>query len=281
MTPRIIRTLDPAEVGTLVDWAAGEGWNPGLDDAAAFSAADPEGFLGAFVDGDMLAGICAVRYGVSYGFIGLYISHPDHRGEGHGKAVWDAGMARLSGRIVGLDGVDAQFDNYLSKGFVPAYRTIRFGGRFSPVGEGVDVGVPRPVDFTPALLEEAITFDGKIFPQPRRAFLERWLAPPHIVSVAVSGGRMAGYGVMRACGVGSKIGCLAAIDLPTAKALFVSLADQAEGEVFIDVPQPQGEFARFLAASNLVPGFETTRMYHGGAIPLYSGLFGVTTLELG
>ncbi len=281
MTARVVRTLDMAEVERLVEWAAREGWNPGLHDASAFRAADPEGFLGAFVDGKMLAGICAVRYGASYGFIGLYISRPDHRGEGHGKAVWEAGMTRLSGRIVGLDGVDAQFDNYRAKGFVPTYRTIRFGGRFSPPGSEKDANLPKPVDLTPELLDQVIAFDGRVFPQPRRVFLERWLAPPHIVRVAVSGGRVTGYGVMRACGVGSKIGGLAAIDGPTAKDLFASLAAQATGDVFIDVPQPRGDFAEFLAAANMAPGFETTRMYHGGTLALASELFGVTTLELG
>ena len=52
----VIRTLTLADTGQLVDWAAGEGWNPGRDDAPAFHAADPGGFIGAFVDGAMVAG---------------------------------------------------------------------------------------------------------------------------------------------------------------------------------------------------------------------------------
>ena len=74
-----IRTLTLAETGELVDWAAGEGWNPGRDDAPAFHAADPGGFIGAFVDGAMVAGISAVAYGDDFGFIGLYICRPDCR----------------------------------------------------------------------------------------------------------------------------------------------------------------------------------------------------------
>ncbi|RUT86550.1 GNAT family N-acetyltransferase, partial [Mesorhizobium sp. USDA-HM6] len=101
--PRTIRVLASQEVEMLVDWAAGEGWNPGFGDAAVFQAADPEGFIGAFVDGQMVAGISAVAYGDRFGFIGLYICRPDRRGEGHGKAVWDAGMARLGNRTIGLD----------------------------------------------------------------------------------------------------------------------------------------------------------------------------------
>jgi len=39
------RTMKRGEVDLAVDWAASEGWNPGLDDAACFHAADPGGFL--------------------------------------------------------------------------------------------------------------------------------------------------------------------------------------------------------------------------------------------
>jgi GNAT superfamily N-acetyltransferase len=172
-----IRTLSLAEVKTLVDWAAGEGWNPGLYDAAAFHAADPSGFLGAFVEDRLVAGISAVNYG-GFGFIGLYICRPDMRGRGYGKAVWDAGMARLAGVTIGLDGVPAQQANYRSMGFVPAYRTYRFSGRL-PVSSSPSDIRPAGSDLLPALLE----FDRRFFPAARPAFLERWLAKPHIALV--------------------------------------------------------------------------------------------------
>lgn len=59
-----------------MDWAAAEGWNPGLADAQAFAAADPEGFRGAERDGELLACISAVRTGEDFGFIGFYIARP-------------------------------------------------------------------------------------------------------------------------------------------------------------------------------------------------------------
>jgi ribosomal protein S18 acetylase RimI-like enzyme len=278
MTPRDIRVLQPAEVERLVEWAVGEGWNPGLADAAAFRAADPEGFLGAFVDGEMVAGISAVRYGSGYGFVGLYICRRDARGQGHGKAVWQAGMTRLAGRIIGLDGVDAQVENYRRKGFVTAYRTIRFGGHFS-AGVGQASSAIAPLSTSD--MSEVAAFDRRTFPETRQAFLEKWLAPPHVVKVARSNGQVAGYGVMRQCGIGWKVGGLSAIDPATAAAILVALAHATTDEVFIDVPELRTDFIGVLGASGLVPGFETTRMYHGGTIPLAAELYGVTTLELG
>ena len=172
--PRTIRMLTLQEVERLVDWAAGEGWNPGLGDAAVFRAADPEGFIGAFVDGEMVAGISAVAYGERFGFIGLYICHPDRRGEGHGKAVWDAGMARLGNRTIGLDGVVEQQANYRRMGFEPDYETIRYSGHVdSGDAAGLTLGGDiRPL--TPDLIADVLAYDRGCFPalchqRPRRA----------------------------------------------------------------------------------------------------------------
>jgi hypothetical protein len=43
--PLDIRPMTEADLAIAVDWAAAEGWNPGLGDAAPFRAEDPQGFL--------------------------------------------------------------------------------------------------------------------------------------------------------------------------------------------------------------------------------------------
>lgn len=273
--PRTIRTLTANDVETLVDWAAGEGWNPGIGDAAALRAADPEGFIGAFVGGEMVAGISAVAYGAGFGFIGLYICRPDRRGEGHGKAVWDAGMTRLGNRIIGLDGVAEQRANYQRKGFVPAYETVRFSGALGLAG-GSDL---RPV----ASMAEIFAYDRQCFPAPREAFLREWLQPPRIALQSVGSAGIAGYGVARRCREGFKVGPLFADDMDIALALAAGLAGGAGGEALhIDVPATQVGFTAMLQAAGMVAGFTTTRMYKGGKpgnAP--SRVFGITTLELG
>ncbi|MGE0688957.1 MAG: GNAT family N-acetyltransferase, partial [Dehalococcoidia bacterium] len=67
-----IRTMTPNEVKQLaIEWAAGEGWNPGYSDASSFYAADPEGFLVGYLGDEPVACISAVRYGDDYGFLGF------------------------------------------------------------------------------------------------------------------------------------------------------------------------------------------------------------------
>ena len=93
-----IAPMTLADLETALDWAAAEGWNPGLDDAEAFLAADPGGFLMGRVDGEPVASISAVRHSAGFGFLGLYICRPEHRGRGLGWQMWQAAMARLRHR---------------------------------------------------------------------------------------------------------------------------------------------------------------------------------------
>lgn len=275
MTAPVIRTLTFAEVETLVSWAAAEGWNPGPGDAVAFHAADPDGFLGAFVDGEMAAGISGVAYGERFGFIGLYIARPAWRGRGLGRAVWDAAMARLDGRTVGLDGVPEQQANYRSMGFVPAYETVRLTGTPPPDPSGLAV--------TDAVSAGAIAaLDALCFPAPRDAFLARWIAPPRIVRAVAGPSGLRGYGAIRPCHDGHKIGPLFADSIEVARALLAALADAVGGPVQLDAPLLHPAFTDSLLAAGMVPGFSTARMYKGPppAIDM-TRVFGITTLELG
>lgn len=279
MNGPLIRPLTPAEVATAVDWAAGEGWNPGLADQDAFLAQDAEGFLGLFLDGTLAATISAVTYDGGFAFVGFYICRPALRGQGLGLKLWTAAMARLDGFSVGLDGVVAQQANYARSGFVLAHRNIRYGGP-APAGAAHGSVVPFTADMTRAV----IAYDRAIFGFARPSFLTAWLNPPHgRVRVLVEDGKVAGYGVIRRCQEGFKVGPLFAETAEGARALFLALADRAEGaSIFLDVPEPNAAARALAEEMGLAPVFETARMYRGTAPPLpLERIFGITTFELG
>ncbi len=264
-----LRTLTLPEIETLLDWAAAEGWNPGLADAAAFHEADPTGFFGAFVDGRMAAGIATVAYGDSFGFLGLYICHPDFRGRGLGRAVWDAGTAYLGHRTIGLDGVPAQQANYAHMGFVPAYGTTRWSG--NAAGLAATLAVHR------ATVDDRATIaalDRAHFPAPRHDFLDQWLGPPHDAWVIPD----RAYAVCRPCRSGNKIGPIFARTTEEALALIAAAARPVQ----IDIPDAQTGLTTALAHAGFVPSFSTMRMYRGAgpALPM-DRIFAVTSLELG
>ena len=66
-----VRPATREEFATAIDWAAAEGWNPGLDDLEAFFAADPRGFWMAWKDGAPVSCISVVRVSADFGFLGF------------------------------------------------------------------------------------------------------------------------------------------------------------------------------------------------------------------
>src|SRR5712671_6654673 len=123
-----IRPMQPDEIALAADWAAAEGWNPGLADAGSFATVDRQGFLLGELDGHPAATISCVNYDERFAFLGFYIVRPDLRGRGYGLRIWKAAMAHAGSRTVGLDGVVAQQENYKKSGFRLAYPNIRYGG---------------------------------------------------------------------------------------------------------------------------------------------------------
>jgi GNAT superfamily N-acetyltransferase len=121
-----IATMTAGQAPFAIRLAADEGWNPGLHDATGFFAADPAGFLIGYLDDEPIGCVSAVSYPGRFGFIGLYIVVPPHRGRGYGIRLWRAAMARLAGHNVGLDGVLSQQDNYRRSGFRMAHSNIRY-----------------------------------------------------------------------------------------------------------------------------------------------------------
>jgi hypothetical protein len=270
-----------ADIRRLRDWADDEGWNPGASDGQAFFPTDPQGFLIGRLNGEPVVSVSAVRYGTDFGFIGFYIARPAIRGQGYGIQVWNAGMARLEGRNVGLDGVVGQQDNYRKSGFRPAWNNIRYEG--VPLG-GEQAGGVTLVDARTIGFDQLAAYDRRFFPAARDAFLSSWITlPEHTALVALQDGDIKGFGVLRPASGPSRVGPLYADSDQIAQSLLTALSATTPGlAIAIDVPDINKPSVAVVESMGLVPSFEAARMYTGPTPDLdLPGLFAVTSLELG
>ncbi len=274
-----VRAMRREDLDLAVRWAAQEGWNPGLRDAACFWEADPEGFFVGLYEGEPVAVIAAVNYG-GFGFVGLYIVRPDMRGRGYGHALWRHALARLDGVTLGLDAVTAQEATYARSGFVTAHASIRFCWDQPPdpcVAE-------RLVPLEEVPLQDVLDYEAQCFPAARAGFMRCWTTMPNARGLAVvRGGEFLGFGVVRTCEEGSKIGPLFAEDCEIAETLLLGLGAAAEQTpVFLDVPETNVRGVHLAAHYGMTEVFRTVRMYRGPEPDSdVFKIFGVTSFELG
>jgi GNAT superfamily N-acetyltransferase len=280
----VIRGMMRTELDTLVEWAASEGWNPGGNDAQIFWDTDPEGYVAAELGGELIGGGAIVSYAGRFGFMGFFIVRPDHRSQGLGRRLWfhrrDQLISRLQApAVIGMDGVFDMQPFYARGGFVLCNRDLRF--------EGVGVAATPAdtlVDLRSVPFAEVSRYDAAHFPAPRERFLKAWITQPKSRALgAVRDGVLRGYGVIRPCRRGFKIGPLFGADGDTAEALFLGLGDIAPGEpIFLDVPENNSQAMALTQRHGLREVFGCARMYYGPPPVLpCAEIFGVTTFELG
>jgi GNAT superfamily N-acetyltransferase len=279
-----IRPMTRHEVDTLVDWAAQEGWNPGLHDAEIFWLTDPEGFIAAEIEGELIGGGSIVSYDGRFGFMGFFIVHPEHRGHGFGKRLWFERKRLLQARlgdpaVIGMDGVFDMQSFYAEGGFVFHHRDLRYVARGRRASRP-----PGLVEADTVPFEALCAFDARHFPVRRPRFLQAWIRQPEgRCLVALAGGEITGYGSIRRCRSGFKVGPLFATTPESAEALYIGLADAADGqEVFLDVPENNPPAMALASRHQMREVFGCACMYLGPAPALpWDQIYGVTTFELG
>ena len=217
--------------------------------------------------------------------MGFFIVRPDLRGQGIGRDFWIWRRDRLRTRLgrgaaIGMDGVFAMQPFYARGGFVFSHRNLRLAG----TGQGGASVDPALVELGSLPFEQVAGFDRHHFGFSREVFLRRWIRPEGGLGLGfLDGDRIRGFGVVRPCRTGFKIGPLFAETPEVADALFVALSGHAGGEsVFLDVPENHTAALELGRRHQLTESFGCARMYHGPAPELpWNQIYGVTTFELG
>ena len=273
-----VRKMSLQEMSFAINAARLEGWNPGLFDADCFYHADPNGFLMAEIEGNTVGCISAVAYNDNYGFIGFFLVDPKYRGQWHGIRLGKVALEYLGDRNVGLDGVLEKQVAYQNFGFNYAYKNIRFEGKAKSKKSLAALPIAN-VDFN-KLLE----YDRKIFLFPRTEFLRRWIAQVDSVGYYLENkDHLLGYGILRKCVTGYRVGPLFADNEAIAIEILEALTSNISGEVYyLDIPEPNTEALKVAEQYNMQKVFETARMYTKEIpnAPLHK-VFGITSFELG
>lgn len=278
------KPLDLAGVNTLVDWAASEGWNPGLSDAELFYAADPNGFYGCFIGNELVAGGSVVSYGGEFGFMGLFIVKPEFRGAGIGAQLWHFRKNLLLSRLkkqaaIGMDGVVAMQPFYNQGGFDIHFRDERYQRMGEIYETNPNVSAVNHED-----LESILEYDRACFGVDRPDFLLPWIKQPYGNAIKYcQNQQLKGFAVIRKCQTGFKVGPLFADDEDVAEALYKQCLTIASGAVvFIDIPLINDSAVRLVKKFQAEYVFECARMYLGTPPnTTISKVFGITSFELG
>lgn len=274
-----IRKMSQEEAGFAIEMAAAEGWNPGIHDGELFYEADHEGFFIAELEGKPVGCASAVAYDDSFGFFGLYVVKPEFRKKGIGMKLTEKCLEYLGDRNIGLDGVVENEKKYQQvMKFRSSYSNLRFEGRG---GGEVPDGL---IKISEVPFEKLLVYDRKMFPAPRSGFLEKWVNQPDSYAfAALEAGDLKGYGVIRKCRVGYKIGPLFADNPDTAEGIFRALrASVPEETIYLDVPEPNKKAVEIAKRYHMNVMFKTIRMYSRKETDIrLDRVYGVTSFELG
>lgn len=271
------------ELDVALSLAAAEGWNPGLDDADIFWRTDPEGFVVVELADEVVGTGSIVSYG-DFGFMGFFIVKKELRQQGIGRGFWRWRKETLERRLkpgaaIGLDGVFDMQSFYARGGFVFTHRNLRMEGLGHSSTPPPNISALSSVPF-----EQIAALDRRCFGFSRNRFLRRWIEPKYGLAVgATHDGQLKGYGVIRQCRHGYKIGPLFAEDHESAEDIFLALSNYAAGQaIYLDIPENNPAAVALANQHNMTEVFGCARMYAGGipALP-WESIYGITTFELG
>ena len=276
-----ITCMSQHEIPFALSWAANEGWNPGLHDAACFYQADPHGFFAGKLEGKMIAIGSAVVYDDDFAFCGFYIVDKAYRGQGYGLALTQQRLAYIGGRNAGIDGVTTMLEKYARLGYKIAHNNARYINTrcFSSVKPNHCITPLTKINF-----DILADYDRRHFPAPRPSFLRCWINQPGGKSLGyIFEEKLCGYGVIRACQQGFKIGPLFADNPTIANELFRNLVHHAQGQaVYLDIPENNGYAKDLVKQYQMEKVFETARMYlKEPPRILMEHVYGISSFELG
>jgi len=265
------------DVGKMIQWAKQAGWNPGLEDANCFYAADPNGFFLGKLEDKVVAMGAAVIYDPNFAFCGLYMVDKNHQHHGYGLTLTKRRLAYVGNRCVGLDGVLNMENVYARLG----YQTDFISSLYRTQALFPPIPCSHILLFSDLYFQAICDYDVHCFPAKRDVFLKYWLNHPTLMYVKDQ--HIMGYGVIRPCFEGYKIGPLFADNEEIADILLSHLLTYAKGQpVMLAIPEYQQMLKAWIIKYQMKKVFSVARMYRGNPLKMdLNRVYAITSYELG
>ncbi len=282
--PLTLRLMRKDEADRFFDLTDDAAWDPGPHDVELWWAADPEAFVAAELEGELIGGGALIAHDSSFGSLGHVVVRPERRASGLEDRLWQACVHLLQGRLgdgatLAVDGVSREKDRYRRAGFTFSRRTIRYETIGSSVAGSAGIVPAADVPF-----DRLAAFDRRCLAVARERFLRAWLQLDESLALAhLEDTVVRGYGVIRRTRLGARVEPLLADDVATAEALLDSLLRFAPDEpVFIDVPETNAWAMSLTRRRRMHQVSSRGRLYLGPAPRVAeSRIFGDTSFELG
>jgi GNAT superfamily N-acetyltransferase len=273
-------TSNEEELKEVMSWAADEGWNVGKNDAQAYYKAFPTGCKLLLKDNIPIGAIFVADFSAEFTFIGLFVVKKEYRGMGYGKELWNEAMRHIESGNGGLYAVPMQIERYMASGFnsvckIQRWSTIApsFSGSSSIKKSNNEENEKESIlPLSKANIKSICNYDATMFPS-RYSLLKAMIKMQDTFGFVIrKSNTISGYGLIRRCQTGFRIGPLYASDFGFAKELTIKLMEKIAGSqepIIFDTPPPSqnhfiGLFADFF---NLQRNTEddTEEMFKGKA----------------
>lgn len=224
----------------IQSWCIKEGWNIGKHDSMLYQQIDPKGHFLFFNKQHVVGSMSLVKHDHQLFTVGPFIVRDSERSKGYGAQIWQQVITRLTyypEATVLLYAVRKQIPRYQDEGFKSYQNHLRWVINTSHFSFEQHKHIPHPI--TSKSLDAIAEYDRKIFGFCRKNTLTHALSAPSIKGYMIKlDNHIEGYGLIRPCIHGHRIGPLYANSLDIAKQLLLKLLEVSGGEsVIIDMPE--------------------------------------------
>ena len=259
----VVRPMQEADVGAVMQIKEAEGWNQTEKDWRLQMAHDPELCLVESVDSQVIGTVTGLNYGNRVAWIGMMLVSGNFRGLGVSKLLLRTIIDKLKAcESIKLDATPAGMPVYSKLGFVKEFEIYRM-----TTPDLQKVSNHKEQDpILPALennIPEIVKYDMEVFGASRDTLLSMLIKNnPKMAWLLKKQNQAVGYALGRPGSRYTQIGPVFAQSANDAKALMANaLKDFAGQPVVVDVPEYQQALKDWLLSLGFTVQRPLTRMY--------------------